>query len=319
MKKLKWGIVSSGRICALFCDDLIQLDEAEIYGVAARNIESAKKFAEKYKIKNTYEGYQAMFDDPNIDVVYIGTPHTLHFENARNAILSGKHVLCEKPMVVTPEQAKELSDLAKKQGVFLMEAMWTYFLPAIQKAKQWVDEGRIGKLKHIKVDFGYPMEFSPESRVYNVELAGGCLFDVGIYPLAVAWYFSGADLDNLHVINQNAPNGVEDDVMITADCGDAKATLGASFQCHMRNGAYIIGDEGYIVIPDSYKAYECSLYKMEDCLDKFVDDRKTHGYIYEAKEVTKQINNGALESNIMPHSTSLKLQQQIAKIKSLCK
>ncbi|GLR69872.1 Gfo/Idh/MocA family protein [Agaribacter marinus] len=317
MQKIKWGIVSAGRICSKFCSDLIHVEDAEIVAVAARNLDSAEKFAKQYGIKKAYEGYQTMFDDPEIDVVYIGTPHTLHFENARDAILAGKHVLCEKPLVVSPAQCKTLCDLAKEKNVFLMEAMWTYFLPAIQKAKEWLTQGRIGKVHHIKIDFGYPMAYAPDSREFSAELAGGCLFDMGIYPLAVAWFLLEKDLSNLHVFNENAPNGVDQDVIIIADCGDTKASLAASFKSNLQNAAHIIGDKGIIAIPHFSRATTCELYDGDDCVDKFVDERKTYGYDFEAKEVMKQIRLGKIESSIMPHSTSLKLQEQIHSISEL--
>ena len=316
-RKLNWGIVGAGRIAHDFCNDLMQLQETQLYGVAARNSEDAQSFAKKYAITHSYHGYQAMFDDPNIDIVYIATPHTCHYQNARDAILAGKHVLCEKPLVISEEQCQSLCELAKEHGVFLMEAMWTYFLPAIQHAKQWIDEGQIGNVLHIKSDFGYPMPYSPESRVYNTELAGGCLLDMGIYPLATAWYFLNHDLNNLHVINQNAPNGVDNDVIITADCGNAKAILATSFQCRLRNATYIIGDQGYIVIPDTFRASQCSLYQLDTLVEEFSDGRNTLGYIYEAMEVINCVNRGELESKIMPHASSLMLQRQMARIKSM--
>jgi predicted dehydrogenase len=181
MKKINWGIVGCGRIAAQFCEDLAHTNNGVVYAVAARNGDDATAFASKYGAANAYEGYQALFDDKNVDVVYIATPHNFHFKNASDAIKAGKHVLCEKPITVSAEECKQLSLLAKKHDVFLMEAMWTYFLPAIQKAKQWVEQGRIGTIKHVKADFGYPVPFNPDGREYNLDLAGGCLLDMGIY------------------------------------------------------------------------------------------------------------------------------------------
>ncbi|WP_448250402.1 Gfo/Idh/MocA family protein [Thalassotalea agariperforans] len=317
MKKLKWGIVSSGRISHKFCSDLIQFPDAEIQAVAARNLDRAQTFAEQFSIKKAYQGYQALFADPEVDIVYIGTPHTCHYTNARDAILAGKHVLCEKPLVTAPEQCQELILLAKKHNVFLMEAMWTYFLPAITTAKEWIVSGRLGEIKHIKIDFGYQMPYSPDCREYNAELAGGSLFDVGIYPLALAWYFLEKDISNLHVFNTNAPNGVDEDVIIIADYGDVKATLASSFQCWLANSAYIVGDKGYIRIPNAFRATRCEFYQNEVCVDTFNDDRTTQGYIYEVMEAHNQINAGKIESPTISHSTSLKFQIQMAKIKSM--
>lgn len=122
-----------------------------------------------------------LFDDPDVDIVYIATPYNFHVDNVRDAFNVGKSVLCEKPIAISSKESKQLIDLANHKQLFLMEAMWTYFLPAIIKAKQWVKEGRIGKIKHIKADFGYPMPYQLESREYRTDLTSGCLLDMGIY------------------------------------------------------------------------------------------------------------------------------------------
>ena len=313
MKNIRWGIVSTGRISAQFSHDM----QYAYNGVAARNIDDAKAFAKKYNIEKVYQGYQAMFDDPDIDAVYIGTPHTFHYEHAAAAINAGKGVLCEKPITVSSEQCLKLSALAKERGVFLMEAMWTYFLPALNKAKSWIEEGRIGTIKHIKADFGYPIEYSPNSREYSTELAGGCLLDMGIYPLAIASFFAKKDLENLHVIANLAPNGVDDDVIITGNCGDIKATLATSFQCRLRNAAYIIGDKGYIVLPDAFRAFECSLYVLDDLIEHFDDNRESLGLQFEAEHAGEMMLAGKIESNVMSHQQSLLFQTQMERIKAL--
>ena len=317
MKNIRWGIVSTGRISEQFAHDMQFVNNGELSAVAARNIDDAADFAKKHNIEKCYQGYQTMFDDPDIDAVYIGTPHTFHFEQAFAAISAGKGVLCEKPITVSSEQCLQLSLLAKEKEVFLMEAMWTYFLPAINKAKAWIEEGRIGTIKHIKADFGYPIEYSPNSREYSADLAGGCLLDMGIYPLAIASFFAEKDLENLNVIAHLAPNGVDDDVIVTANCGDIKVTLATSFQCRLRNSAYIIGDKGYIVIPDAFRAFECSLYVLDDLIDHFDDKRESIGLQFEAEHAGEQMLKGKTESDVMPHQQSLLLQTQMEKIKAL--
>lgn len=316
MKKLRWGIVSTGRIAEQFTADMQFVDNGEVIGVAARDIANAEKFALKHNIEKAYGNYQALFDDSEIDIIYIGTPHTSHFDNAKSAMLSGKHVLCEKPLTVGAEQTQYLINLAKKQNVFLMEAMWTYFLPAIRQAKRWVDEGKIGKIKHVKADFGYPMAFDPKSRVYNTELAGGCLMDMGIYPLAIAAFFINKDITNLHVNSHLAPNGVDDDVNILAEFGDVKATLGTSFQCKLPNWAYVIGDKGYIAIKDFWRASSCSYYVLDNEVETFSDNRRSQGLNFEAISVGENILSGEIESDVMTHERSLWLQNQMEKIKT---
>lgn len=316
-KKLRWGIVSTGRIAQQFCQDMAFVTNGELAGVAARSLDDAKAFALKFGIEKAYQGYQSLFDDPTIDVVYVATPHTLHYQNVYAALMARKSVLCEKPITISSEESLQLSVLAKKQGVFLMEAMWTYFLPAIQQAKKWVEEGRIGKIKHIKADFGYPQVYDPNSRVYNNELAGGCLLDMGIYPLAIANYFAEIPMTNVLVKSHLAPNGVDDDVLIIADAGEAKLTLATSFQCKLHNCAYVIGDKGYISIPNFWHASQCSLYELDEVVEHFSDGRNSLGLNYEAQAVGEAIFENRLEHPIMPHSVSYLLQQQMELIKTL--
>lgn len=316
MTVIKWGIVSAGRIAHQFCQDMAFVENGALQGIAARNIDSAKAFAEQYKIPSYYQGYQALFDDPDIDAVYIGTPHTAHFDNAKDALLAGKHVLCEKPATVNPEQLQELIDIATSKQLFFMEAMWTYFLPAVQTAKQWVEQGRIGKIKHIKADFGYPIPYEEESRMYHPDLAGGCLYDMGIYSLAIANYFTRGDLNDAVVHAQFAPNGVDNDVLVNANCDGALLSLGTSFQCRLKNSALIIGDKGYIEIPDFWRANECGLFELDTQIDHFKDSRQSLGYNFEAEAVGQKILNGELQHETMPHSQSMLLQKQIELIRS---
>lgn len=316
-KILRWGIVSTGRIAQQFCQDMAFVTNGKLAAVAARNINDAQAFSDKYGIEKAYQGYQAMFNDPDIDVVYIATPHSFHYQNAYDALMAGKSVLCEKPITISSEESKKLAAFAKSQGLFLMEAMWTYFLPAIQQAKKWLDDGLIGKVKHIKADFGYPMPYNSEAREYNVEFAGGCLLDMGIYPLAIANYFVESPISNILVKSHLAPNGVDDDVIILADAGDVKLTLATSFQCKLQNWAYIIGENGYIAIPNFWRADQCALYKLDEKTDHFSDNRETIGFNYEAQAVGLAIQEQRLQHPIMPHSTSHLLQQQMEMIKEL--
>lgn len=315
MKKLRWGIVSSGRIAAQFCQDMKFVGNGELAAVAARSLDDAKAFADKFAIAKAYGGYQAMFDDADIDVVYVATPHNIHFQNVHDALMAGKHVLCEKPFTISPQECGQLCALAKARGLFLMEAMWTYFLPAIQKAKAWVEQGRIGQIKHIKADFGYPFAYDPKRREYDAALGGGCLLEIGIYPLALGQFFVGKRFDNIMVKAHLADNGVEDDLVILADAGQARLTLATSYRCKLQNWAYIIGEEGYIAIPDFWRADQCSLYQLDERVDHFADDRASLGFNFEAQAVGEAIDAGLLESEWVSHQTSLWLQQQMQAIK----
>ncbi|MEL6823407.1 MAG: gfo/Idh/MocA family oxidoreductase, partial [Calditrichota bacterium] len=201
-------------------------------------------------------------------------------------------------------------------GLFVMEAMWTYFLPAVRKAQKWVEEGRIGRLRHIKADFGYPqLPFDATRREYDKNLAGGCLLEMGIYPIALAWLFSEEDPIDVQVQSNLAPNGVEDDVTILFRYNDSFATLGTSFRCKLQNWAYIIGERGYIAIPDFWRASQCYLYELDTPIDSFQDNRSSIGLNFETDAATEAIRKGEKEVADMPLSTSLRFQQHVEHIR----
>ncbi|WP_440874165.1 Gfo/Idh/MocA family protein [Thalassotalea sp. PLHSN55] len=313
--KVRWGIVGTGRIAEQFCQDLPFVSNAELAAVAARKRVDAQRFANKYDIEYAYQSYQSMFESSKVDAVYIATPHTFHYCNIKSALEAGKSVLCEKPITVSSREFDELSKLAQTKGLFLMEAMWTYFLPAIKKAKAWVDQGKIGDIKHIKADFGYPLPYDSNRREYHKDLGGGCLLEMGIYPLALAHHFTKEPMSNMQISYHLAPNGVEDDVIILAQSGNTKLTLATSFQCKLQNWAYIIGEHGYIAIPDFWRASQCSLFQLDEKVDFFCDQRTTLGFNFEADAAGEAIMANSVEHATMPHSASLLLQQQMEKLK----
>ena len=315
MKQIRWGIVSAGTIANTFAADMVHVANAEVAAVAARNLDSAAEFAGKYGIGKTYQGYEKLFSDPDIDAVYIGTPHTLHLENSADALQAGKAVLCEKPITTSAAECQKLLDVANATGSYLMEAMWTWFLPAVRKAKEWVDSGRIGELRHIKAELGYPKPYDPYSRLYDPSLAGGCLLDMGIYPIAIARYFTEKSPDAIHVVSRHASNGVDDDVAMLFNYDNCIATLATSFRCKLPNTAYIIGTEGYIAIPHGWSARECHLYAMHERIDSFTDNRRGSGFEFQIEAVSNDILQGRKESAVVTHTASLAFQQDMDRVR----
>ncbi|MCP8900977.1 Gfo/Idh/MocA family protein [Gilvimarinus xylanilyticus] len=313
---IRWGLLSAGNIAGQFAQDFSAVENAVIHAVAARNGDIARAFAREHGIEKAYAGYEPLLADSEIDVIYIGTPHSLHFEHAKAALEHGKAVLCEKPMTVTPEECEELQRVALRTSGYLMEAMWTYFLPPVQTALRWVQEGRIGRICQIKADFGYPQfPFDSKKRVYDASLAGGCLLEMGVYPVALAWLFMRQDPAEIQVVARHAPNGVEDDLAILFNYPESVVTLGTSFRCKLQNWAYIIGEQGYIAIPDFWRAREASLYVLDDRVDHFVDKRATEGFHYEAQAVTNDLLAGRAGSSVVAARDSLAIQRQMAMIR----
>ena len=316
MEKIRWGIVSAGTIANTFAADMVHVPNAEVAAVAARSQDSAAEFAGKYGVGKAYQGYEKLFSDPDIDAVYIGTPHTLHLENSADALRAGKAVLCEKPITTSAAECQKLLDVANATGGYLMEAMWTWFLPAVRKAKEWVDSGRIGELRHVKAELGYPKSYDPKSRLYNPSLAGGCLLDMGIYPIAIARFFTEKTPDATHVVSRHAPNGVDDDVAMLFNYDNCIATLATSFRCKLPNTAYIIGTEGYIEIPHGWSARECHLYAMHERIDSFTDSRRGSGFEFQIEAVSNDILQGRRESAVVTHDASLAFQQDMDRVRA---
>ncbi len=319
MIKLKWGVISTGKIAHRFATDIQYCSNAEIIAVGSRDQQKASEFCREFSIPNAYDNYEKLCSAPEVEAVYIGTPHSFHFENSLLAIQNGKSVLCEKPITVNKEQLETLISEAKKQNVFLMEGMWTYFLPSIMKAKEWIEEGKIGEIEHIKASFGFNMPFDPNARLYNPELAGGALFDMGIYPMAIAWYFLNKMPEKMELQGKIAETGVDEDVFGIFTYDKSYLHFHTSFRARLENSAWILGDERTIEIPDFWEASEVKLYEGREILEHFKDTRKGRGFEYQIQKVSQDIMEGKPESEIVPFETSLHFQQQFEKIFSILK
>lgn len=317
MKKIRWGIVSTGRIAHQFVQDFAYVEQGEIVSVTSRTAENAQAFAAEYDIDTIHPTCEALCEDPNVDAIYIATPHTFHVDNTLAAVAAGKAVLCEKPITINSADCSRIATAARDCSVYVMEAMWTWFLPAIREAKRWVDEGRIGQLVQIKVDFGYPqLPYSPDRREYDARLGGGALLEMGIYPVALLWLMLGRQPRTLNVVSRHAPNGVEDDVTAILDYGGCIASIGTSFRCKLQNWAYLVGEDGYIAIPDFWRASECFLFELDERKDQFSDERSSNGLNYEIQAVIDDLLEGKIESSVVSLDDSLAFQRTMELIRA---
>lgn len=308
---VNWGILSTARIAHTFAKDIAHCESAKLVAVGSRHLDSAQEFAAAHGIPYAYSSYDNLLNDPNIDAIYIATPHSLHAENAIAALKAGKHVLCEKPATTSPEELERIISVAKTEDRFFMEAMWTYFLPAITTALEWVNGGRIGKLLNVKASFGFTMPYSATSREYDRELGGGCLLDMGIYPIALDALFNAADTQPILLHSDIAPNGADNDVLWMYRYNEVVSVLHCSFKSNLGNDALIIGTEGTIKIPDFWRATECILYKGLEEEAHFLDERKGSGFEFEISHACEHILNGTYESDVMPFSVSRRFQERL--------
>ncbi|MEM1115237.1 MAG: Gfo/Idh/MocA family oxidoreductase [Bacteroidota bacterium] len=315
MSHVRWGVVGTGGIAGAFARDIAHADGADLVAVGSRSDASAQRFARAHGADRAHGSYEALFADPEVDAVYVATPHTLHLDNATDALRAGKAVLCEKPLTVTPDEARRLVAVAEATGGHLTEAMWTHFLPAVQTARRWIDEGRLGEVLRVQANFGVNHGYDPESRLYDPDLAGGVLLDMGVYPVSLAWFVLRQHPEAVSAWGHRAPTGVEDDVVMRFDYPEGVvATLSASFRGWLSNDAWVVGTEGTVHIPDFFRARSCTLLDGETTVETFTDDRAGLGYEYEILAVSDDIRAGRPQSAVVPWEASLAFQDHMARV-----
>ncbi len=316
IETVRWGIVSTGRIAAKFAQDILHADNASLVAVGSRNQETANTFAAAHQIPSAYGSYERLFADDHVDAIYVATPHPMHLPNSADALRAGKAVFCEKPITTSAAELHELIGVADTTNGYLAEALWTWFLPAVQTAKSWLDSGRIGKLRHVRAELGYPVSYGPESRMFAPELAGGCLLDMGVYPIAIARFFTGQSPDEIQVFARRAQNGVEDDIAMQFNYSDCVASLAATFRCKLPNTTYLIGSDGHIEMPRGWGATDAHLYIAEELVDSFCDERRGSGLEFEIQSVSDDILQGKKQSEIVPLSASLDFQKHMDQVRA---
>lgn len=315
--KIKWGIIGTGGISNKFAADLPHSSNGVAYAVSSRSQESADAFAGKYNIPKAYDNYDKMLQDPEVDVVYVGTPHPLHKQNVLDALNAGKHVLCEKPFTINAGELEEVVALAREKKLFLMEGMWTRFLPPIRRAREWIRDGKIGEVRLVKADFGFRIGWDPESRLLNPELGGGALLDAGIYPVSFASMVLGAKPAEVFSTAHIGETGVDEQFSILLGYeGGRAATLNGAVRLGFPNEAYVHGTEGYIYLPQFLFGASASLFVNGEEVETFKDDRNSEGYALEAEEVGNLIRAGKLESDIIPLEESLDIMRLLDKVRS---
>ena len=312
--KIRWGIIGTGHIANTFATAIASLDDALVQAVASRTQASADKFADTYGIPNRHASYEALAADPEVDAVYIATLNSLHQDNSIMCLEAGKAVLCEKPFTINRAQAEAVIAVARKEKRFLMEAMWTRFMPALQQAMAWIDEGRIGEVRMVQANFGFRYDAAP---LFDPELGGGSLLDVGIYPITVAHMAFRQAPTQIRSLPYLGRNGVDEQAAyILGYDGGGLALLGSAIQTKSPYDAYIMGTDGMITVHDSFwNASKVSLERPEE--ETITKDFPLHcnGYEYEAMEVHRCLREGKLESDIMPLQTTLDILEVMDSIR----
>ena len=313
-KIFNWGVLGPGRIAHKFVEDLLTLPNARLHAVASRSIDRAQEFADKYQANHAYGNYEALVNCPDLDIVYVATPHSEHCKNTLLLLKNKIPVLCEKPMAVNQQEVQKMVTFARDQQTYLMEAVWTRFLPAIQKVIAIIEAGEIGEILTLKSDFGFQAEFDPKSRLFNPELAGGALLDIGIYPVFLATVLMGKP----HIVKAIACKGStgvdEANAILLEFSGKRMAILTSTILYESPTIAEIYGTKGKIIIPSRWheaKRFSILKYGEEKSV---IFDYPERGFQMEAAAVMEDISKNKKESDIWSLDSSLYLSTLLDQI-----
>jgi predicted dehydrogenase len=314
-KTYKWGIIGAGRIANKFAEGLKELPNAELYAVAARDLQRAEKFREAQGFSKAYGSYAEMLADSEVDIVYISTINNMHFKHAIQCLEAGKAVLCEKPFASNYSQVKTMIDTAREKNLFLMEALWTRFIPSMIRFKQEVENATIGKPSLLQCNFGFISPFNPAARVYAPELGGGSVPDIGVYTVFVALYLFGKP-ESIQVTSVPAPTGTDWTTAILFKHKNKEISmLSSSFETNLDNEARLYGTSGLLKLHSMFHMpTKLSIKRNGENEEQIPLSMYGNGYNYEAAEVMSCLDKGLTESEGMSWQFSLNLIQVLDEI-----
>jgi predicted dehydrogenase len=310
-KIIKWGILGTGHISRKFADALAILPGAELAAVASRNRESAQDFAGKFNVPKAYGSYRELAEDPDLDAIYIGTPHTCHLENSVMCMKMGKAVLCEKAFAINAREAREMVRVARQENVFLMEAMITRHVPLIKKVLGWIEAGKIGEVRMVKASRCARGVFKPGARQLNPELGGGSLLDVGTYVISFASMIFGKKPVETVGLGHIGDWGSDEQgvAVLKYDKGEI-ADLSFALSTAAVNEAYVYGTEGYIKIDDVFAVpTRASLHINKEEVEVIQEPIIGNALNYEAEEVMRCLRAGLKESPLMLLDESVQIME----------
>jgi predicted dehydrogenase len=307
---LGWGLIGTGGIAETFATDLAFTDSGRAVAVGSRHLDSANRFADRFDIPNRHASYEALVEDPAVDVVYVATPHPMHHGNGLLALHAGKPVLVEKPFTMNAAEAEELVATARSAGLFLMEAMWTRFLPHIAEIRRLLAEGSLGEIVTVTADHGQWFAEDPEFRLFAPELGGGALLDLGVYPVSFASMVLGKP-DRIVTLIEPAFTGVDGQTsMLFGYRSGAQAVLSCTLFAQSPTQAAIVGTDARIEIEGVFYA-PTSFELISRAGDRTVFETEDEGVglWYEAEEVARCLHEGLLESPLLPLDESIEIMR----------
>jgi dihydrodiol dehydrogenase / D-xylose 1-dehydrogenase (NADP) len=314
--KIRWGILGTGGISGKFARALTFIPDAKLVAVGSRAQSSADDFARQHHVPYAHGSYQALVEDPNVDVVYVGTLNSWHHKNCLAALQAGKPVLCEKPFTVNSKEAEEVISLAHEKKLFLMEALWTRFIPAFIKARQMWESGVIGEVRVCMSELSFIIDRTPPANPFNADLAGGTMLDMGPYPISMAHLLFG-EPDTIASLAHIGDTGVDEQTGLLFGYSGGQLALGyTSFNVQSPIEATVVGTKGTIRI---HSPFFCppgfTLYLNGEEAKEFNVPYEGNGWNYEAVEVMHCLRSGKLESEVVPHRETLAIMRTMDRIR----
>ena len=314
---MKVGILGAGGIAGTMAATIGQMKEVENYAIASRNREKAEAFAKQYAVEKAYGSYEEMLADDQIDLVYIATPHSHHYEWTMKALAAGRNVLCEKAFAANSRQAEEMIGLANEKGLLLAEAIWTRYMPSRKMITDLIDAGEIGEVVCVDSNLGYRID--QNRRMVDPALTGGCLLDLTVYPLNFSSMVMGDDIAGIDARMIPTPTGVDgkSTVMLTYTNGTMASMFNTLYARTDRRGL-ITGRDGYIVVENINNPQKITVYDGEGQIKKeLIPPTQISGYEYELLACKKAIEEGKTECEEMPHSEILEIMRQMDQIREI--
>ncbi len=316
-EKIRWGIIGTGSIAKKFAAALAFLPDAELIAVGSRAQASADAFADMFHIPHRHTTYADLANDPDVDVVYISTPHPFHKENSILCLEAGKAVLCEKPFTINAREAEEVINLARRKNLFLMEAMWTRFLPVMVEVRRLLSERAIGDVRMVMADFGFRAEFNPQGRLFNPALGGGALLDIGVYTISLASMVLGTPSRVTGMAYLGETGVDEQSAFILGYDQGQLAVLSVAVRTNTSQEAHLLGTIGKIRLHPSWWRGTTLTLSVAGKEDLTMDlPHVGNGYNYQAAEVMRCLRAGQTESSIMPLDETLSIMKTMDQIRA---
>jgi dihydrodiol dehydrogenase / D-xylose 1-dehydrogenase (NADP) len=315
---IRWGIMGTGNIAHRFAEGLSALPDAEIIAVGSRTEDRADAFGEEFGVPHRHGSYEALANDPEVAVIYIATPHAMHREDCLLCLGAGKAVLCEKPLTINAREAEEVIRVARGERRFLMEAMWTRFIPAMSRVREWLATGAVGEVRMVQASFGFRAEPPGVGRLFDLSLGGGALLDVGVYPVSFASMVFGGPPERITSFAQMGESGVDEQAaMVLGYAGGALALLSCAIRTQTPHEAHILGTEGRIRVHAPFWCPTAVTLSVSGRDDFPVElPLQGNGYNWEAAEVMACLRGGRTESSLMPLDESLAIMQTMDAIRA---